>query len=269
MLKTLMKPRIIDSHTHIFPEKVVDKAMAALEAAYGARPLMRPTVDNLLAHMDQTGVDATVICPVATDPDQVRSINRWMASLAGERLIPLGALHPADPRWDEEIEFLVDHGIRGVKLQPHFQQFELLAPATLEKLEKLAGRLVVVLHAGQEIKPIEHVEPTPQRLLELHRRLPELQFIAAHLAGYQMWDEVEQYLVGEDIYMDLSFVFDKASDEQIARIICNHGPERILFASDFPWQSPSEVLDGLNRLDLSEEQRTMILGANAARLLGL
>ena len=243
--------------------------MAALEAAYGARPLMRPTVSSLLAKMDETGVDAAVICPVATSPGQVRSINRWLASLASERLIPLGALHPADPQWDEQTEFLIDHGIPGVKLQPHFQEFELLAPATLEKMEKLAGRLIVVLHAGQEIKPIEHVEPTPQRLLELHRRLPELQFIAAHLGSYQMWDEVEEHLVRQDIYMDISYVFGKASDEQIARIICNHGPERILFASDFPWQSPSEVLAGLQRLDLSEEQRTMILGGNAARLLGL
>jgi len=243
--------------------------MAALEAAYGARPLLRPTVDNLLAHMDQTGVDAAAICPVATNSDQVRSINRWMASLASERLIPLGALHPADPQWDEQIEFLIDHGIRGIKLQPHFQEFELLAPATLEMLEKLSGRLVVVLHAGQEIEPIEHVEPTPQRLLELHRRVPELQFIAAHLGGYQMWDEAEEYLVGEDIYMDISYVFGKASDKQIARIIRNHGPERILFASDFPWQSPSEVLTGLERLDLSDEQRSMILGGNADRLLGL
>ncbi len=264
-----MKPRIIDSHTHIFPEKVVAKAMAALEAAYGAQPLMRPTVDNLLKQMDETGVEAAVICPVATRPDQVRSINRWMANLASERLIPLGALHPADPQWDEQIEFLIDHGIPGVKLQPHFQEFELLALATLQKLEKLAGRLVVVLHAGQEIEPIEHVEPTPHRLLELHRKLPELQFVAAHLGSYQMWDEVEEHLIGEDIYMDLAFVFGKASDEQIARIIRNHGPEHILFASDFPWQSPSEVLAGLERLDLSEEQRTMILGGNAAILLGL
>ncbi len=243
--------------------------MAALEAAYGAQPLMRPTVDNLLKQMDETGVEAAVICPVATRPDQVRSINRWMANLASERLIPLGALHPADPQWDEQIEFLIDHGIPGVKLQPHFQEFELLALATLQKLEKLAGRLVVVLHAGQEIEPIEHVEPTPHRLLELHRKLPELQFVAAHLGSYQMWDEVEEHLVGEDIYMDLAFVFNKANDEQIARIIHNHGPEHILFASDFPWQSPSEVLAGLERLDLSEEQRAMILGANAARLLGL
>jgi len=243
--------------------------MAALEAAYGARPLMRPTVGNLLAHMDETGVDAAVICPVATSPNQVHSINRWMVSLAGDRLIPLGALHPANPRWDEEIEFLIDHGIRGIKFQPHFQEFELLAPATLEKLEKIAGRLIVVLHAGQEIKPIAHVEPIPERLLELHRRLPELQFVAAHLGGYQMWDEVEHYLVGENIYLDTAFIFNKASDQQIARIIRNHGPEHILFASDFPWQSPSEVLDGLNRLDLSEEQRTMILAGNATRLLRL
>ncbi len=264
-----MPPQVIDTHTHIFPEKIVDKAMATLEAAYGAAPIARPTPTGLLAHMDATGVDCAVICPVATRPDQVASINRWAAGLASERLIPFGALHPADPGRDEQIELLVEQGIRGVKLQPHFQEFDLLAPATLKMLEKLVGRLVVLLHGGQEIRRIPRVEPTPERLLKLHQALPELQLIVAHLGGYQMWDSVEEFLVGQDVYMDLSFVFDKMSDEQIARIVQNHGPERILFASDFPWQSPADVLAGLERLGLSHERRDMILGRNAARLLGL
>ncbi len=262
-------PKIIDTHNHIFPDKVVDKAMAALEAAYGARPITRPTVEELLRHMDATGVDAAVLCSVATRPDQVGSINRWAAGLASERLIPFGALHPADPGCDEQIQFLLGEGIRGVKLQPHFQEFELLAPGTLNILEKLAGQLIVLLHAGQEIQPIERVEPTPERLLKLHQTLPELQLIVAHLGGYQMWEDVEELLVGQDLYMDLSFTFDKTSDEQIARIIRNHGPERILFASDFPWASPAEGLAGLDRLDLTAQEREMILGGNATRLLKL
>ncbi len=258
---------VIDIHNHIFPDKVVDKAMAALAAAYGAQPLTRPTVTGLLEHMDATGVDAAVICPVATRPDQVASINRWAAGLASERLIPFGALHPADPDCDEQIQFLLGEGIRGVKLQPHFQEFELLAPAALKMLEKLAGRLIVLLHAGQEIKPIESVDPTPQRLLELHQTLPELQLILAHLGGYQMWDQVEEFVVGQDLYMDISYVFNNTSDEQIARIICAHGPERILFGSDFPWQSATEGLAGLERLDLTAQEREAILSANVARLL--
>ncbi len=260
-------PTVIDTHTHVFPEKVVDKAMAALEAAYGAQPIARPTPAELLRHMDTTGVNAAVVCPVATRADQVASINRWAAGLASDRLIPFGALHPADPNCDEQIAFLLGQGLRGVKLQPHFQEFDLLAPATLEMLEKLAGRLVVLLHAGQEIRSIATVDPTPARLLKLHQALPEVQLIVAHLGGYQMWEEVEEHLVGQDLYMDLAYTFDEASDEQIARIIQNHGPQRILFASDFPWQSPADVLAGLERLDLSEQHRDMILGGNAARLL--
>ena len=260
-------PIIIDSHTHVFPDRVVDKAMAALEAAYGAQPIERPTPGELLRHMDATGVNAAVICPVATRPDQVRSINRWAAGLASDRLIPFGALHPADPNCDEQIAFLLGQGLRGVKLQPHFQEFDLLAPTTLKMLEKVAGRLVVLLHAGQEIRPIATVDPTPARLLKLHQALPELELIAAHLGGYQMWDAAEEHLVGQELYLDLSFVFNKMSDEQIARIIEDHSPARILFASDFPWQSPADVLAGLERLDLGEQHRDMILGGNAARLL--
>ena len=146
---------------------------------------------------------------------------------------------------------------------------ELLAPGTLNILEKLAGQLIVLLHAGQEIQPIERVEPTPERLLKLHQTLPELQLIVAHLGGYQMWEDIEELLVGQDLYMDLSFTFDKTSDEQIARIIRNHGPERILFASDFPWASPAVALAGLDRLDLTAQAREMILGGNATRLLKL
>ncbi len=243
--------------------------MAALQAEYQATPLAIPTIANLLEHMEATGVDAAVICPVATRPDQVRSINQWAAGLDDERLIGFGALHPDCSHLDEEIQFLLDCGIRGVKLQPHFQGFELLAPETLHMLERIEGQLTVLLHAGQEIKTIQDVQPTPQRLLQLHQSFPHLQLILAHLGGYQMWDEVEEYLVGQNVYFDISYVFGYATDEQISRIIHHHGPQRIVFGSDFPWQSPAEVLAGLDRIQLEPSQRRMILSQNLIGLLDL
>lgn len=89
-----------------------------------------------------------------------------------------------------------------------------------------------------------------------------------HLGGYQYWDEVEEFLVGRDVYFDLSYTFDRLDDTSIARIIAANGPERILFASDYPWQLPAEARAGLERLGLPAEERQMILGGNAVRLLG-
>jgi len=218
----------IDFHTHIFPEHVAAKALDALIQAYGAQPQGPATVN----------------------------------------FIPLGAMHPDLPDQEAEIAFLRDQGVPGVKLQPHFQGYELDAPSTLKMFEKLS-EMIILIHAGQEIRPIPHVPTTPERLRALHDRFPAHRLVLAHLGGYQMWDGVEKYLIGESVHLDLAYTFSHLDDEAIARLIAAHGPERILFASDYPWQTPAEACAGLKRLQLPEEQEHMILVGNAARLLGI
>ena len=53
------------------------------------------------------------------------------------------------------------------------------------------------------------------------------------------------------------------------RIIRNHGVNRILFATDSPWDGQKESLDAIRSLDFSEQELSLILGQNAAQLLGL
>ena len=260
---------ILDSHAHIFPEHIVDRAMQALGERYNAQPVARPTPDNLLRHMDECGVDRAVVLGVATAPGQVASINSFLTGLAGPRFIPFGSLHPHAEDVEDEIARLVGSGIHGVKLQPHFQGYGLEDPAFLQMLEAIEGRLVVLLHGGQEIVEIEDVQPTPRRLLALHQRFPQTRFVLAHLGAYQMWDEVEELLVGQDVYFDASYVFDICPDERIERIIRNHGADKIVWGSDFPWQPQSQGLAGMKRLDLPENAKWRILGENLAALLGL
>ena len=59
------------------------------------------------------------------------------------------------------------------------------------------------------------------------------------------------------------------SEGLLEKIIRKHGAERILFGSDYPWHLPSQEISLIRSLDISEEEKEMILGENAARLLGI
>ena len=93
--------------------------------------------------------------------------------------------------------------------------------------------------------------------------------VAAHLGGFRYLDDVEKYLVGEDVYLDTSYTIGKASEDQVRRIIGNHRSDRILFGTDSPWEDQGEALTHFKGLPLAPELEHAILYGNAARLLGL
>ncbi|MBU0606587.1 MAG: amidohydrolase family protein [Armatimonadetes bacterium] len=256
---------IVDCHTHIFADDIAPKAMEALHAAYRAEPVALPTVAGVLAHMAQSGVDVSVICPVATKPSQVKPINDWLLSLHEPKLMPFGAMHPHCDDAAAELDRLERAGVKGLKLQPFFQQFLLDDPRLAGLLDLIADRFLVLMHAGDEIFPLPEIQPTPERLARLLDRFPKLRMIAAHAGGYKMWDEVEHELVGRDLLFDISYTTDKAPLDQLRRIVLNHGTDKILWGSDFPWQSQMMALEGLRALGLSPEQERAILGDNFVR----
>ena len=51
-------------------------------------------------------------------------------------------------------------------------------------------------------------------------------------------------------------------------MIKNHGVEKILFATDSPWNGQKEYIERFKQLDgLSDIEKEMILGTNAQKLL--
>ena len=258
---------IVDCHTHIFADDIAAKAVAALREAYRAEPVVIPTVANVLAHMAQSGVDRIVVCPVATKPSQVRPINDWLLSLHDDRLIPFAAIHPHCADAAEELERVERAGVKGLKLQPFFQQFTFDDPQFARLLDLIADRFLVMMHAGDEIFPLPEIQPTPERLARVLDRFPKLRMIAAHAGGYKLWDGVERELVGRRLWFDLSYTTDRAPVEQLRRIVLNHGTDKVLFGSDFPWQSQTMALEGLRALGLGADAERAILGDNFLRAL--
>ena len=91
--------------------------------------------------------------------------------------------------------------------------------------------------------------------------------IAAHFGGQSQWDEVEEYIVGTNIYIDTSMGFDYYSEEQFMRIVKNHGSDKVLFGTDSPWSNSGKERERLLALPLPVEDKENILHKNAERLL--
>lgn len=265
------QPRyVVDFHTHAFPDKVAARAMEALSETYGAEPVAAPTLSGLLSHMDASGVDISVVLPVATRPDQVSSINDWAAASCSARIVCFGALHPdlADP--GKEVDRMVAMGLKGAKLHPHFQSFHPDDPRVFPLYNAMQGKLIALLHSGQEIMDIPYVHARPARIARLHQAFPKLTLVVAHLGGYRMWQEARENLVGSEAYLETSFCPARdLPDEQFLAMIQAHGTERTLFGSDFPWGDAGLDLDRLRHLGLTQEQVETVAWRNANTLLGL
>ena len=262
--------RIVDIHTHAWPDAVAGKAMHSLMTEGMLKPYYDGTVAGLLAEANRCGVSASVIQPVATKPAQVSSINNWAASIAGDgRVVPFGAMHPdlEDPA--TEIARMASLGLRGMKLHPEHQSFAPDEPR-LEPIYEAAVRhnMTVFFHAGAD-EVHETVHGTPESFVNILDAFPEMRVVLAHLGGYRVWNHVAELLVGRDVYLDTAYTLGHLPDADFVEIVHAHGAERVMFGSDGPWTDAKAEIEWLRRLPLRPGILNAILGENAERLLAL
>ena len=73
-----MAKYIIDSHAHIFPQKIAEKATINIGKFYDIVMDLNGSVDMLLAQAEKVGITKSVVHSVATVPQQVCSINDFI-----------------------------------------------------------------------------------------------------------------------------------------------------------------------------------------------
>ena len=110
---------------------------------------------------------------------------------------------------------------------------------------------------------------TPCRLYNLMDKIPELTVIAAHLGGYQEWDEADRLLIGTPMYTDISDAITFLPPERLVSTIRRHGVERVFFGSDFPLRKPESVFEQFDALPLTEDEKEWICHRAAEKMLGL
>lgn len=255
--------KIIDFHAHIFPDKLAPKAVKNLNEFYNIEIMCDGTIDGLIEQMDRAGVEKSVVHSTATTSAQVMSINNWLSSIDNDRFIVFGTIYPFYEDIEQEVERIIELGLKGIKLHPDFQRCNIDSKEMFRIFKAVNGRIPILIHLGDN----RYDFSSPKRMARALDAFGDQVFIGAHLGGYSAWDEAMECLCGRNIYLDTSSSMRFMEPLRAYEIIQKHGTDKILFGSDYPMSNPSYELEILKKLGLNEKETEDILYNNACRIL--
>ncbi len=267
---------LIDFHVHTFPEAIAERTFSMLlnnmrktydidqKLSYGG------TVALLLEDMKRTGVDISVIMPIATKPQQHITINNFAHDITSEKIISFASLHPYGENLSDELDSLKARGFCGIKLHPDYQAVEADDEKFISLVKNATEKgMYVTVHSGHDTGIRPPFKGSADKIRTLLNKVDDSFVILAHMGAFNQWDEVEKYLINTKAYFDISVVSRFIKPSQYRRIIENHGADKILFGSDSPWESPTDTLNFLKSSGVSQHELELITHKNAEEILNL
>ncbi|MBQ3219554.1 MAG: amidohydrolase family protein [Clostridia bacterium] len=259
---------IIDAHAHIYPQKIAEKATVTIGKFYDIKMEMPAgTAEQLIEDGKRAGVTRYVVHSVATTAHQVRSINEFIKKEMDEHeeFIGFMTLHQdlTEEEIEKEVDWCIKNGFKGVKLHPDFQKFY-IDGEDAEKFYRVIGdRLPILFHTGDD----RYEYSKPKRLVTMAKKYPNVKFIAAHFGGYRCWKDVGFYVGLDNVYFDTCSSLTFISKETARDIIDLLGADKFFFGTDFPMWDAEKELERFNAIEMTNEERKMILSENIKKLL--
>jgi uncharacterized protein len=211
-------------------------------------------------------------------PNEIQARNDGLLALAAAHptLVPIVTVHPYDGAAAlAELERVAKKGAKVVKIHPHTQGFDLDDPRVLTLVRRAGELKVVTLIDNASILPGDC-----EKLFNLALQAPDTKFIFAHLGGmnFRFWNilraaRTAKGLFAENISFDISAIIvliaDSPMKDEFVWTMRSVGIDRLLFGSDYPQYTVAQNLEALDKLGLTEEEKTQVLYTNASTLLGL
>jgi len=277
----------VDFHTHIFPPQIKKKRSQYIERdpcfaiLYGNPDAKLATADELIADMDKTGVDISVILNIGWTTHElcVETNDYIIDSVAHypQRLVGFCAVQPQSTQATiAEIERCVKAGIKGVgEMRPDMQLLDLADEMVIAPFAEALSQhhLILLTHASE---PVGHDYQgkggiTPDILYPFITSYPELTIVCAHWGGglpfYSLMPEVKKAM--SNVYFDTAASPLLYTPEVYNQVIQLVGADKILFGSDYPLLPQRRLLEEVEALELTQETKDLMLSANALRLLGI
>ena len=242
--------RIYDSHTHIGVARHSGREFSA---------------DAMLRHMDQTGVDRSMLIPFPVVEDYRATHDLIAAAMRAhpDRFAGAACLNVfvAEAEFRDEVRRCAEvHGFTALKLQPMYQALNPLSPRGDFFYEAaLANRMAVIVHTGAGAPfalPSLYIMPA--------RRFPELPIVLGHAGGgIYMAEAVVAAVVCPNIYIELSSLMPHH-----VREVLQHVPaDRLMAGSDLPESVETEIGKILG-LDVADDVKRRILWDTPERVFG-
>ena len=246
---------IIDGHMHI-------------GFAHKRYPLRIKTVERLVEVMNQYNVTMGVVSSLKASQYDFKEGNEELAAEVERfpgRFIPFCTVNPRYLKEsEEEVErYIVEKGWRGVKLHPvnHTDAADCMAA---QRIVRLAGELGAVVAVHSTADDLSH----PRRIAALAGACPGTRIILVHMGAlWAWWDAIEAAVANPNIYINTADAM--FCDGQVEYAVEQLGAERIMWGSNLPTSYIAPNLVRITCADISDEEKNMILGGSAAKLLGL
>lgn len=265
----------VDAHVHVWSPAFPTHPDHPLPASLSA------TDTDLLRHMDNAGIDKTVI----VQPINYKfnhscvsdAISRHPSRFTGVALADT-TLKPAEAC--NALDEVVQRGFRGVRINPTFTESG-FADESVRALVEKAGELGVPV--ALFARP-EHLDDVAKLLSENQ----ETKLVLDHFAFCTPRDHydsqrkvLELGARSQNLYVKTSAWF-RASNESwphrdlhtfMSELISTFGANRLLVGSDYPFVKEkydySRAFSLFDHIDLNAEDRAWILGKTAAKLYNL
>ena len=257
--------------------------------------LLDPAGELVLRRNAELGVSLTCVNLVdvplpGLDADAVLRLNKRAADLASEHPDQLRVFAGVDPRRPEAAELarvcLEEYGMLGIKWHPD-HGYDITGPeahAVLQVLDRCGG--VLLTHTGP-LPGGRYRFASLERVAEVLVDFPNLRVIAAHMGkiAWHEWAALAQDF--PNLYGDLAVWSRYAQRDfgffcrQLRELTWVAGVEKVLWGSDDPFEThtvPTERFLQMMRdlttrapagYEFSQEEVDLMLGGNAAVLLGL
>jgi predicted TIM-barrel fold metal-dependent hydrolase len=283
---------IIDSHAHIFSPGIIANVSRKTELVELLHLEIGPAAARthaaaLKEEARAAGVDRILLLPTATEKE-VRQVNDRFLDLVRDEamLFTAGTAHPGYAHNRDELLRLKKQGIRMIKLCSFSQGFDLEAASTralfdtIDEVNRLNGdSFAVVLDTFYLADRFFGTPPrnitTPERLARLADAYPDLLFVGAHMGGLAApFEEIVRHLTPRpNLFLGTSNAAHTLSRREFVTLLEMHGPERILFGTDWPWfgqkDEMARITDLLEAAGFHEEDRAKVFCGNICRLTGM
>jgi len=275
---------IIDVHAHpifrdVHPpgmEELPPRDYVLTARRYLRRDLELITLSEYLERKRRAGVDRVVV--FLRDDETISGVppaNDWVSDLAErhrDHFIPFYALDPNKGAIAARTlrEAHREGRAMGVKIHPYAAG---IPPNSRRAypLYKAAEELgvPVLFHSGPGPVGTRMEYCRPIYLDDVALDFPDLRIVIAHFSGPWYMEAYALAWRHENVYVDISFHPEAFIRSLPWRLFEETIPDKILFGTDFPFNMPDERVEMVKRLPISNGAKRMILGENAARLLGL
>lgn len=269
---------IIDCHTHIGEPPAKRRVWNAL-FSNGEKLHMDMgdeidmSIDNLLSDMDHQKIERAFVMSFpgwASNEHLADVVKKHSQRIRGFGYVD----NPKLPTSVEQLEYCVESlGLKGLKLHPGMQMFEASDPAIFPLISKAVDLDVpILIHSFQWPDGYTHYS-YPHHIDVLANKFPQAKIIVGHMGGLRFMDTIS---IGQrdNVLLEISFTLKMMEElhgtEFVNNFIKMVGVQNLVLGSDWAGERirMSSPMKLIHRLDLTNEEKGLILGGNAERFVG-